>query len=347
MKRLMAVALVIALGVSALISFASPSSAAASGSLTPPERVYFPETGHTLSYGFLRFWHSNGDLAIFGYPISEEMLENGLTVQYFERARFEYHAELPAPNNVLLTLLGSETAKKVDAQMMHGMTLDKNDVPGRVYFPETGHTLAFGFKTYWENNGGLTIFGYPISEERQENGQTVQYFERARFEYHPEFPEPGNVLLTHLGRMAAQAKGISTAAVPQDPNVPSFSADLWPKWIEVNLSTQTLVAHEGDRAVMTTLISSGLYYPTPTGTYYIERKLVYDRMTGGTRGYDYYDLPDVPYVMYFVDGYSLHGTYWHNNFGYPMSHGCVNMPTPKAEWTFGWAPYGTPVVIHY
>jgi lipoprotein-anchoring transpeptidase ErfK/SrfK len=62
---------------------------------------------------------------------------------------------------------------------------------------------------------------------------------------------------------------------------------------------------------------------------------------------DNYYLPDVPYVMYFADYLAIHGTYWHDNFGYPMSHGCVNLPTWAAEWLYYWAGYGTPVWIHY
>ena len=58
-----------------------------------------------------------------------------------------------------------------------------------------------------------------------------------------------------------------------------------------------------------------------------------------------YYLPDVPFIMYFYKGYGLHGTYWHNNFGQPMSHGCVNMPTPEAEWAYNWAGIGTPVIV--
>lgn len=69
-------------------------------------------------------------------------------------------------------------------------------------------------------------------------------------------------------------------------------------------------------------------------------------ITGGA-GDDEYFLPAVPYVMYFHGNYGLHGTYWHNNFGQPMSHGCVNLPTDAAQWLFNWAPIGTKVVTHY
>ncbi len=111
----------------------------------------------------------------------------------------------------------------------------------------------------------------------------------------------------------------------------------------VDLSEQMLYAYEGDTMVRSTLVSTGLpQWPTVTGTYYIYLKYRSQRMRGPG-----YDLPNVPYVMYFYQGYGLHGTYWHNNFGSPMSHGCVNMPTSEAEWAFNWASIGTPVTVQY
>jgi lipoprotein-anchoring transpeptidase ErfK/SrfK len=122
------------------------------------------------------------------------------------------------------------------------------------------------------------------------------------------------------------------------PSVPSNI-----RWIDVDLTVQSLTAYEGLTAVRTTLVSTGLpYTPTPAGQYYIEVMLRYDDMSGPN-----YYLPNVPYVMYFYRGFGLHGTYWHANFGHPMSHGCINMPTPEAEWLFNWAAVGTLVNIHY
>lgn len=119
------------------------------------------------------------------------------------------------------------------------------------------------------------------------------------------------------------------------------------RWISVNLSTQTLVAFEGDIPVFETLVSSGLpQWPTVTGLFRTYMKYESQTMNGYLLGYDYY-LPDVPYVMYFFEDYAIHGTYWHSNFGQPMSHGCVNVSTPDAEWLFNWAPVGTLVDVTY
>jgi lipoprotein-anchoring transpeptidase ErfK/SrfK len=114
------------------------------------------------------------------------------------------------------------------------------------------------------------------------------------------------------------------------------------KWIEVIVSQQMLVAWEDGRMVMNTPVSTGTRKtPTVRGTFRIYKKYAKQRM----RGRDY-DLPNVPYVMYFKGAYAMHGTYWHTNFGQPMSHGCVNLPTGKAAWLYNWAPRGTTVVVH-
>jgi lipoprotein-anchoring transpeptidase ErfK/SrfK len=117
-------------------------------------------------------------------------------------------------------------------------------------------------------------------------------------------------------------------------------------WIDVDLGTQTLVAYEGDTPVLTSAISSGMaQWPTVTGQFRTWMKHETQDMSGYHLGYNYY-LPDVPYVMYFFQDYAIHGAYWHNNFGTPMSHGCVNMNPADAGWLFAWAPLGTLVNVH-
>lgn len=115
------------------------------------------------------------------------------------------------------------------------------------------------------------------------------------------------------------------------------------RWIDIDLSQQILYAFVDDTLVNSFYVSTGTYlHPTVTGQYYIYIKLRYTDMKG-----DGYYLPDVPYTMYFYSGYGIHGTYWHSNFGTPMSHGCVNMETSEAGWLFNWASVGTLVNIHY
>jgi lipoprotein-anchoring transpeptidase ErfK/SrfK len=114
-------------------------------------------------------------------------------------------------------------------------------------------------------------------------------------------------------------------------------------WIDVNLTQQMVYAYAGDTVVNSFVVSTGTWMtPTVTGKYKIWIKLRYSDMSGP----DYY-LPNVPYVMYFYKDYGLHGTYWHNNFGTPMSHGCVNLSIPDAEWLYNFSYEGTVVNVHY
>ncbi len=127
------------------------------------------------------------------------------------------------------------------------------------------------------------------------------------------------------------------------PNQPQPAVNTSDNWIDIDLGDQMLYAYEGDQLVGSFLVSTGTSaHPTVTGQYNIYVKYRYTDMTGPG-----YYLPDVPYTMYFYSGYGIHGTYWHNNFGTPMSHGCVNMRTSDAEWLFYWASVGTLVNVHY
>lgn len=114
------------------------------------------------------------------------------------------------------------------------------------------------------------------------------------------------------------------------------------RWINVDLGKQMVTAYDGASPVASFVVSTGTAsYPTPTGQFRIWIKLRYDDMAGPG-----YYLPDVPYTLYFYKGYALHGTYWHSNFGRPMSHGCVNLRTEDAKWLFDFSSVGTLVNVH-
>lgn len=119
------------------------------------------------------------------------------------------------------------------------------------------------------------------------------------------------------------------------------------RWIDINLTKQRLIAYQGYTPIFSTLISSGVAkHKTTPGTFHIYAKLRSQEMRGGV-GAEHYDLPNVPYVMYFYGGNAIHGTYWHHNFGHPMSHGCINTPTSAAAFLYRWASIGTMVRVHY
>jgi hypothetical protein len=170
----------------------------------------FPETGKVLRGVFLDYWDAHGGLAQQGYPLSEEFTEvsdldgTAYTVQYFERAVFEWHPENKGtPYEVLLSQLGTYGYR---ARYPAGAPDQQPNQAGGRFFAETGHWVGGRFWAYWQAHGGLAQQGYPLSDEFTEisdlDGQprTVQYFERAVFEHHPEYAgTPYEVLLAQLG----------------------------------------------------------------------------------------------------------------------------------------------------
>ena len=181
--------------------------------------LHFPETGYSLDAEFRQYWQAYGGLPVFGYPIDSARQVDGQVVQWLERARFELHPENRAPYNVLLGRLGVEALER---QGIDWRTLPRADAGTAHYFRETGHAIAREFWGYWASHGleldgrrgtslreSLALFGYPISEARMEvnaRGDRVltQWFERARFEYHPNNPARDRVL---LGRLGAELRG--------------------------------------------------------------------------------------------------------------------------------------------
>jgi hypothetical protein len=195
--------------------------------------ICFQQVPDCLTFRFASFWRDNGGLAVFGLPLSpaknEQVGDQKYKVQYLERARFELHKENAKPYDVLLGRLG------VDALVAQGrdwQTFPKADPAAAHYFAQTGHAIAPQFWGFWSRNGlefdgnkrgkslpeSLALFGYPVSEPQMEqaaDGQMylTQWFERAKFEYHPENKAPYDVL---LGRLGADVY----AAAQQSPNKP-------------------------------------------------------------------------------------------------------------------------------
>jgi len=139
----------------------------------------------------------------------------------------------------------------------------------------------------------------------------------------------------------------------QNPKIPSIDQQKYvmgdstgtEKWIEVDLTNQRLYAYEDGYKVFDFLVSTGKWGRTPIGEFEIWIKLRYTTMSGGSKALNtYYYLPNVPFTMFFFNkdypkwvGYGIHGTYWHDNFGHPMSHGCINMKNEEVEQLYYWA----------
>ena len=159
--------------------------------------------------------------------------------------------------------------------------------------------------------------------------KTGEFDESAAFAYFngEEIDYPKNSL----------AQAIKSATITDIRVLGTTNAAGEEKWIDVSLDEQKLRAYEGNRVVREFAISSGKWFKTPKGDFRIWYKTRSQAMKGGSKELGtYYYLPNVPHNMFFYQGYAIHGAYWHNNFGTPMSHGCVNSPLAEVAELFEW-----------
>ena len=318
--------------------------------------LFFQSTGHRLddSSGFLSYWRAANGPSLLGVPITEALIEDGRSVQYFERGRVELHPEYG--NAIVL----GRVAAEYNAALWQGFEPGAGpDVgPGVAYFTATGYSVGEPFLGFWQANGAVEVFGYPISDSLWEYVGSemlrVQYFERVRLEHRPLLGE-NVVQISPFGQALALLRGHSTApvsaegamsvdnagnemlpppsptAAPTQPAPPAPTAAAKPaakpaaqaapqaarggKVIIVDLSDQWLYAYQGEQIVFDAPVSTGKDgFNTPPGRFAVYAKLPSQTMQG-TLGGEYYRVPNVPSVMYINGGVALHGTYWHNQFG--------------------------------
>jgi hypothetical protein len=160
---------------------------------------YYQETGHNVRQGFRDWFRSNGGVGFLGYPLTEEFVENGVPVQYFERGRLEYRD-------------GQVSLARLAAELIEGQSFPKPrpfpSTDNNAFFDATGYSASGPFLTFWRNYGGLRTLGYPLSESFiVESGDEYQWFERARLEFHPNFPEGRRIVLGTIGTEALRKKG--------------------------------------------------------------------------------------------------------------------------------------------
>ena len=236
----------------------------------------------------------------------------------------------------------------------------------------SGHTVRGPFLELWHAGDTAVWLGDPLTETfRAPDGTRVQYFENGILRQ----TASGSVEPLPLGIIAAKRAKLDTEPIEQPQDVPLYDEELfipppeatpvedtssdwssgpgpqqgaW-KEVVVSVSAQTMWAYEEGEMVMSSLVSTGTAEvpetTTPVGYHSVVAKFDAQTMEGTISG-EYYRVEDVPYVMYFDNnGNAIHGTYWHSNFGAPMSHGCVNLPMDVAAWMYGWADMGTAVSV--
>lgn len=228
------------------------------------------------------------------------------------------------------------------------------------FIEESGHGVAGALRAFWEAPGAAEALGLPMTEAYEVGQTTYQVFERGKLGWRDGEAvarEPvGSILAERYGLPTEptrrrgipvydEALFVAPPAVPAPVAAPAVPTD-GGRSLVVSLGQQAMWAFDNGAVVRTAYVSTGTErFATPTGQFFVNTKIDAQTMEGVLDG-EYYNVPDVPYVMYFTDrGHAIHGTYWHDNFGQPMSHGCVNLPMEVAAWLYGWAPVGLPVVI--
>ena len=236
--------------------------------------VYFPETGHTVRTPFLEYYQTRGGFARFGYPITDAFVDprTRLIVQYFEKARLEWHPANPDPYKIQLGLLGEELGKRTPPILVKDIPPAAD--PSCAYFGETGHTVCYKFLEYWRA-GGLDTFGYPITEYLYENGVIVQYFQRAKMEWQPSKPLGQQIQLAAIGEVYAKAGGVPAERLkPQPPDGEIFGpTSIQARGSVLNgftppggsQSAYVLVTDQLGRPVYNAAVSLIVHYPAPKG----------------------------------------------------------------------------------
>jgi lipoprotein-anchoring transpeptidase ErfK/SrfK len=307
------------------------------------------------------------------------------TVQYFEHLAIVYVPEEDDLEWQVQTLPLGEEALKRDEKDLAKYTLPKSADCGTLgassctAFSATKHTVRNGFLDFWNEHEGERLIGAPLTEEfLASDGYTTQYFEKMVLRW-----KDGLAISPRaVGSESANAQKLPTDKIKQPNAIPVYDEELFvepqidpadvipggepvvgvgamdvgpgpqqgaSKEIVVSVGRQSMWAYQDGKLVTASLVSTGtaasMATTTPVGYYTILSKFRTQTMSGVIDN-EKYKVPDVPWVMYFDNlGNALHGTYWHENFGKPMSHGCVNLPMNVAEYLFTWAPEGTAVSI--
>jgi hypothetical protein len=365
--------------VFSILSFLAAPAAPVRAS-SPPRTVFVPTTGHTADGLFLDLWRSERPL--LGDPITEEFrpragftsIADADVIQFYEHLALVYLPDAEPGFQVQALDLGRQalaeaTAAGASASLRDALerSVCSPDSAGEcATFPASGHTIRAPFLSYWQEGAGDWL-GLPLTESfRAPDGTRVQYFENGILRQ----TVSAEVEPLPLGRITAKRAKIGTEAIDQPPGVPIYDEALFAipeapadsgwsfgpgpqqggwREIVVSISAQTMWAYEEGQLVMSSLVSTGTgnveETVTPIGFHSVLSKIDVQTMEGTISG-EYYRVEDVPYVMYFDNGgNAIHGTYWHSNFGAPMSHGCINLPMDVAAWMYGWASIGTPVSV--
>lgn len=317
--------------------------------VNPYRDVYFPSTSQTTRGPFLAYWMNNRQI---GDPVGPPVWINGVWTQWFEFAKLELTGttmDSGSPVGVSRTHIGRIFAHSVGYSASMDAFSPKAHGEGW-YFPETGHAIHQGFLTEYQRWGVPQRLGFPISDEFSIGSTVYQFFEFGALSWSPETDVqhvPVGTLDAGLqGRLGSpQEQGsalILESATPYD----MIDLLVGDRWIDVDLDQRVLTAYVGNYAVMSSKVDIGHQNsPTVRGTFNIWLMNRVQTLRGQTWDGTPYNVPDVPYVMYFFQDYAIHPSASRTSYGAATSPGCVIPPLEVAEFLWEFADYGTVVVV--
>ena len=312
--------------------------------------VYIPQTGHNISGQILDHWSRYGADGIFGWPISEAQPRGAQTVQFFEFGALTTDPDSPELTGVRSLAAGSDWINR-RAYQLTSLVRDFSEaaIPWQ---PGVGMHPAF--VDWHRDTGGVFAWGDPIDWAYRLDAETIlQPFQKVvAVAKRDQGPQP-----LPIGRSLAAAYGIPQSGVAPrkgarlyDPA--DFRPSLGPlrgRWVDVDLSTQLVTLHAADGPVFRFTTSSGKdLFETPPGSFYVNRKVKSEHMTGFWGTQEFYDISNVYNTIYFTwEGHAFHYAYWHDDFGTRRSHGCLNMRLPDSAFTYDFCQVGTRIDIHF
>ncbi|MBI2019232.1 L,D-transpeptidase [Candidatus Daviesbacteria bacterium] len=265
-----------------------------------------------LSYQILRF--AQNDRGGANWPLTSilKVINNGISVEDGHTLKDMLHRLIP-----LLLLIGVILFVSLNFQTIKRTVVYKLNISGDITHSDFNEEDVLKANGKFDEEAATAIF----------NSKVIDY-PKTSLAYSYKQSLRSDDLKESLAKSSNQDQAVLGTTTESGEE----------KWIEVSLAEQKLRAWEGNKLVMEFPISSGLWAPTPKGTFNIWHKTRSQTMSGGSKELGtYYYLPNVPHNIFFHKGYAIHGAYWHNNFGHPMSHGCVNSPLASVAKLFEWA----------
>ncbi|MBM4437273.1 MAG: L,D-transpeptidase [Actinobacteria bacterium] len=314
----------------------------------PPTATYTSVSGHHMQGPILSWWLQYGREQLLGWPITEQTKVGDEIRQYFQRGALALRPKSKDPLGVEPVDLGAEWLARQPKELTAPTKVDTRAV---WWFWQTPYAVHPTFWPAFRDGGGAFAFGYPASWGITLEGKLAQVFKRAVLVAAEDGIEALPLGFDEATRLKLATTPVNRSAQISEYRSPEFAPDYGPmefRWAEVDLTKQVTTFYVGEQVVYKAMISSGRHpYYTPVGEWKIWKQTASELMIGGEPGTDdYYRLDHVYYAQYFTQLYAaFHYAYWHDDFGKPTSHGCVNMRLDDSRWAWYFLGIGSHVSV--